>query len=41
MLDANDIFWISAVLFIVLIVFIWLTKPAKSAVGAEAAASAR
>lgn len=40
MLGANDIFWISAVLFIVLIVFIWLTKPAKSAAGAEAAAGA-
>lgn len=30
MMGANDIFWISAVLFIVLIGFIWLTKPAKS-----------
>jgi DHA2 family multidrug resistance protein len=40
MLGANDIFWISAVLFIVLIVFIWLTKPAKSGAGAEAAAGA-
>jgi DHA2 family multidrug resistance protein len=40
MLGANDIFWISSVLFIGLIVFIWLTKPAKSAGGAEAAAGA-
>jgi DHA2 family multidrug resistance protein len=40
MLGANDIFWISAVLFLVLIGFIWLTKPAKSAGGAEAAAGA-
>ncbi|WP_104654992.1 DHA2 family efflux MFS transporter permease subunit [Ralstonia insidiosa] len=40
MLGANDIFWISAVLFIGLIGFIWLTKPAKSAGGAEAAAGA-
>ncbi|CAJ0798766.1 Multidrug export protein EmrB [Ralstonia condita] len=40
MLGANDIFWVSAVLFLVLIGFIWLTKPAKSAGGAEAAAGA-
>ncbi|MBB1633799.1 DHA2 family efflux MFS transporter permease subunit [Cupriavidus sp. UME77] len=29
MLGANDIFWISGVLFFVLIVFVWLTKPKK------------
>ncbi|WP_347333347.1 DHA2 family efflux MFS transporter permease subunit, partial [Ralstonia pseudosolanacearum] len=40
MMGANDIFWISAVLFIVLIALIWLTRPAKSAGGAEAAAGA-
>ncbi|MHA6895418.1 DHA2 family efflux MFS transporter permease subunit [Ralstonia pseudosolanacearum] len=40
MMGANDIFWISAVLFIVLIALIWLTHPAKSAAGAEAAAGA-
>ncbi len=31
MLGANDIFWISGVLFFVLISFVWLTKPAKGA----------
>ncbi|CAH0440728.1 DHA2 family efflux MFS transporter permease subunit [Ralstonia pseudosolanacearum] len=40
MMGANDIFWISAVLFIVLIALIWLTHPAKSAAGAEVAAGA-
>lgn len=32
MLGANDIFWISGVLFFVLIVFVWLTKPKKEAI---------
>lgn len=40
MMGANDIFWISAVLFIVLIALIWLTRPAKSAGSAETAAGA-
>jgi DHA2 family multidrug resistance protein len=37
MLGANDIFWISGVLFFVLIGFVWLTKRAKGGGGAEAA----
>ena len=40
MLGANDIFWISGVLFFVLIFFVWLTKPAKGGGGAAAAAGA-
>ncbi len=40
MLGANDIFWISGVLFFVLISFVWLTKPAKGGAGADAAAGA-
>jgi len=40
MMGVNDIFWISSVLFIGLIGFIWLTKPGKSAGGADAAAGA-
>jgi DHA2 family multidrug resistance protein len=38
MLGLNDIFWISAVIFIVIIPLIWLTKPVKGA-GAGAAAA--
>jgi DHA2 family multidrug resistance protein len=41
MLGINDIFWISAVIFIVIIPCIWITKPVKTAGGsAEAAAAA-
>jgi DHA2 family multidrug resistance protein len=36
MLGLNDIFWISAVIFIAIIPLIWLTKPGKGA-GAGAA----
>jgi MFS transporter, DHA2 family, multidrug resistance protein len=38
MLGLNDIFWLSGVIFIVIIPLIWLTKPSKS--GAAAAAGA-
>ena len=37
MLGANDIFWISGVLFFVLIGFVWLTKRSQGGGGAEAA----
>ncbi|WP_423196919.1 MFS transporter [Cupriavidus sp. H19C3] len=37
MLGANDIFWISGVLFFVLIVFVWLTRRARGGGGADAA----
>ncbi|MES3003573.1 MAG: DHA2 family efflux MFS transporter permease subunit [Pseudomonadota bacterium] len=42
MLAANDIFWLSAVLFLALIPLVWLTHPQKAAGGggAEAAAGA-
>ncbi|RYF41258.1 MAG: DHA2 family efflux MFS transporter permease subunit [Comamonadaceae bacterium] len=43
MLAANDIFWISAILFVALIPLVWLTHPQKAAGaggGAEAAAGA-
>lgn len=40
MLGANDIFWISGVLFFVLIGFVWLTKPAKGGGGGGADAAA-
>ena len=36
MLGLNDIFWLSAVIFIAIIPLIWLTKPGKGA-GAGAA----
>jgi DHA2 family multidrug resistance protein len=39
MLAANDIFWLSALLFLALIPLVWLTKPAGAG-GAEAAAGA-
>ncbi|MGY8525225.1 DHA2 family efflux MFS transporter permease subunit [Paracidovorax citrulli] len=40
MLGANDIFWISGVLFFALIVFVWMTKPKKQGGGASADAMA-
>jgi len=40
MLAANDIFWISAVLFLLLIPLVWLTHPQRAAAGGEAAAGA-
>ncbi|KDB06688.1 drug resistance transporter, EmrB/QacA subfamily [Burkholderia sp. lig30] len=36
----NDIFYISAVIFIAIIPLIWITKPSKSAAGSDAAAGA-
>lgn len=40
MLAANDIFYLSAVLFLVLIPLVWLTQPQRSSAGGEAAAGA-
>jgi DHA2 family multidrug resistance protein len=40
MLAANDIFWISAVGFLVLIPLVWLSHPQRGGAGAEAAAGA-
>ena len=40
MLGANDIFYISAVIFLLLIPFVWLSHPQPSAAGGEAAAGA-
>jgi DHA2 family multidrug resistance protein len=40
MLGLNDIFWISAVIFILIIPFIWITKPVKTAAGSAEAAAA-
>jgi DHA2 family multidrug resistance protein len=40
MMSANDIFYVSAVLFVLLIGLVWLTKPAKGADGGAAAAGA-
>lgn len=40
MLGLNDIFWISAVIFILIIPFIWITKPVRSAAGSAEAAGA-
>lgn len=40
MLAANDIFWLSAMIFLALIPLVWLTKPQLSSGGAEAAAGA-
>lgn len=37
MLGLNDIFWLSAMIFVVIIPLIWLTKPAKGGGGAAAA----
>jgi MFS transporter, DHA2 family, multidrug resistance protein len=40
MLAANDVFYASAVLFLLLIPFVWLAKPTRSAGGSDAAAGA-
>jgi DHA2 family multidrug resistance protein len=40
MLAANDIFWISAILFLVLIPLVWLTHPQRGTGGGDAAAGA-
>jgi DHA2 family multidrug resistance protein len=41
MLAANDIFWLSALLFLVLIPLVWLTHPQRGGPGgSEAAAGA-
>jgi DHA2 family multidrug resistance protein len=39
MLAANDIFWISALLFLALIPLVWLTHPQKAAAGGVDAAA--
>src|SRR5213080_1618575 len=36
MLSANDIFWVSAIVFVLLIGLIWLARPTKSGAAAEA-----
>ncbi len=40
MLAANDLFWLSAILFIALIPLVWLSHPTKAPAGADAAAGA-
>jgi len=40
MMAANDIFWGSAVLFLVMVPLVWLTHPQRAAGGADAAAGA-
>lgn len=40
MLGANDIFWISGMLFFVLIGFVWLTRPARRGGGSADAMAA-
>jgi DHA2 family multidrug resistance protein len=40
MLGLNDIFWLSAVIFIAIIPLIWLTKPVKGGAAGGAAAGA-
>ena len=40
MLGANDIFWLSAVLFVLLIALVWLARPARRGAGNSAVASA-
>jgi MFS transporter, DHA2 family, multidrug resistance protein len=40
MLSANDIFYVSAVLFVLLIALVWLARPAKTAGSAAAASGA-
>jgi len=40
MLGINDIFWISAVIFVAIIPLIWITKPASGGSSAAAAAAA-
>ena len=37
MLGLNDIFWLSAVIFIAIIPLIWLTRPGKGGGGAAGA----
>ncbi|MGO4329561.1 DHA2 family efflux MFS transporter permease subunit [Cupriavidus sp. 2TAF22] len=39
MLGLNDIFWISGVIFVLIVPLIWLTKPVKGAVSEAAAAA--
>jgi hypothetical protein len=39
MLSANDIFYVSAVVFVLLIAVVWLARPIKSGAAADAAAS--
>jgi MFS transporter, DHA2 family, multidrug resistance protein len=39
MLSANDVFYVSAALFIALIAVVWLARPVRAAAGASAAAS--
>jgi DHA2 family multidrug resistance protein len=39
MLSANDIFYVSALLFLALIAVVWLAKPAKATAGAAQAAA--
>ena len=40
MLSANDIFYASAVVFVLLIAVVWLARPVKRGAAADAAASA-
>jgi DHA2 family multidrug resistance protein len=37
MLGLNDIFWLSSMIFIVIIPLVWLTKPGKGGAGAAGA----
>jgi len=39
MLGLNDIFWVSAVIFVAIIPLIWLTRPAKGKMSSAAAAA--
>jgi len=39
MLSANDIFYVSAVVFVLLIAVVWLARPIRSGASADAAAS--
>jgi len=39
MLGLNDIFWISAVIFVAIVPLIWLTKPARGAASGAASAA--
>jgi len=36
MLGVNDIFWASSILFVILIGFVWLSRPARSAAPVDA-----
>jgi DHA2 family multidrug resistance protein len=40
MMAANDIFWGSALLFLVMVPLVWLTHPQRAGGGADAAAGA-